>query len=134
MELLLDTHMAIWYADGSPKMPARAVEIIGDPRNEIYVSDLSAWEVAIKHAKRPDALTCSAAEFIRRCDAIGFQRLRLDRGAIIAYENLDMSLAESMHKDPFDRMLLAQAKDANMLLATHDENIRLYNEPNVMIF
>ena len=134
MDLIVDTHMALWYLDGSPMIPERAKEAIGDGRNEVYVSDASAWEVAIKHMKRPDAIPGSAAEFIRRCDAVGFRRAPIDRAAISEYEKLDTSRAEGVHRDPFDRMLIAQARASNMMLATHDKALRLYNEPNVMVF
>lgn len=134
MNLLLDTHMALWYLDGSPRIPDRAKEAIGDGRNTVYVSDASAWEVAIKHMKRPDAFSGTAAEFVRRCDAVGFLELPIDRASIAEYEKLDMSGAEGIHGDPFDRMLIAQARSANMMLATHDRALRLCNEPNVMVF
>ena len=134
MELIVDTHMALWYLDGSPMIPERAKEAIGDGRNAVYVSDASAWEVAIKHMKRPEAFSGSAAEFMRRCDAVGFLRLPIDRGSISEYEKLDTSRAEGVHRDPFDRMLIAQARAANMMLVTHDKALRLYGEPNVMVF
>lgn len=134
MELLLDTHMALWFLDGSSRMPQKAIETISDSRNSVFVSDVSAWEIAIKHAKRPDVFVHSSALFIERCDAQGFERLRLEREAIVEYEALDTEVADAVHRDPFDRMLIAQAKAANILLVTHDKNLRLYGEPNVMVF
>ena len=133
MELLIDTHMALWYLDGSTRMAERARQVIADGRNDVYVSDVSVWEVAIKHMKRPDAFSGSAAEFARRCDVIGFLQLPIDRAAIAEYELLDTSKAEAVHRNPFDRMLIAQARSANMMLVTHDESLRLYHEPNIMI-
>ena len=134
MDLIVDTHMALWYLDGSPMIPDRAKDAIGDGRNTIYVSDASAWEIAIKHMKRPEAFSGSAAEFVRRCDEVGFLRLPVDRDSIAEYEKLDISRAEGIHRYPFDRMLIAQARSANMMLVTHDKALRLYNEPNVMVF
>ena len=134
MELLVDTHMALWYMDGSPNIPERALQAIADGRNDVYVSDVSMWEIAIKHMKRPEVFAGSAAEFARRCDAVGFAQLPIDRAAIAEYELLDTSEADAVHRDPFDRMLIAQARSANMMLVTHDKSLRLYNEPNVMVF
>ena len=74
--------------DGSPKIPERAREAIGDGRNTVYVSDASAWEVAIKRMKRPDAFSCTADEFMRRCDAVGFFPLPVDRPSIAESETL----------------------------------------------
>ena len=134
MELLVDTHMALWFLDGSSSIPERAKQAIADARNDVYVSDASIWEVAIKHMKRPEAFSGSAAEFAQRCDAVGFAQLPIDRAAIAEYELLDTSEADAVHRDPFDRMLIAQARAANMMLVTHDKALRLYNEPYVMVF
>ena len=73
-------------------------------------------------------------EVARRCDAVDFLQLPIDRASIADYEKLDTSRAEGVHKDPFDRMLIAQARSANMMLVTHDEALRLYNETNVIAF
>lgn len=57
----------------------------------------------------------------------------MSRDAILAYERLDTSKAEGIHRDSFDRMLIAQAKAGNMLLLTHDKSFRLYDEPLVCV-
>ncbi len=134
MDLLLDTHMALWFMDGSSLIPRRAIEEISDVRNTVFVSDVSAWEIAIKHAKRPDVMPKSAEEFSRRCRVTGFAQLPLDLDAIFAYENLDCSAAAGVHRGPFDRMLIAQAKSVNMLLVTHDQKLALYHEPHVAMY
>jgi len=100
----------------------------------VFVSDVSAWEVAIKHAKRPDVMPKPAAEFVSRCKAVGFIGLPISLEAILEYEKIDCSDAEAVHRDPFDRMLIAQARAANMSLVTHDQKLALYHEPHVAIF
>ena len=133
MKILIDTHLALWFLDGSERMPTRARELVEDPANDIFVSDASTWEVAIKHVKRPDIMPRSCADFIGLCNQVGFAALPISRAAIVAYEGLDTSRAEGIHRDPFDRMLIAQAKSEGMLLLTHDHSMSLYGEPLVSV-
>ncbi len=133
MKILIDTHLALWFLDGSERMPTRARELVEDPANDIFVSDASTWEVAIKHAKRPDIMPRSCADFIGLCNQVGFAALPISRAAIVAYEGLDTSRAEGIHRDLFDRMLIAQAKTEGMLLLTHDHSMSLYGEPLVSV-
>lgn len=133
MRLLVDTHLALWFLDGSERMPIRARELVEDPGNEVFVSDASAWEIAIKHAKRPDVMPRPCTDFMALCDQVGFGRLPISREAIVAYEQLDTSKAEGIHRDPFDRMLIAQAKAERLLLLTHDRLLDLYGEPLVSV-
>ena len=133
MDILLDTHVTIWALDDSPKLPAKARELILDPGNRMFVSDVSTWEVAMKHVAHPDKIPSSAERFIALCREAGYLRLPLSPEAVIAYERLDIERAEGVHKDPFDRMLIAQSKTAKMLLVTHDRNLSLYSEPLVAI-
>lgn len=133
MRILLDTHLVLWFLDGSPKMPERALEMVRNPDNTAYMSDISLWEVSIKHLKRPDALPRPGSDVALLCDRVGILRLPLSRAAIKAYELLDTTRAEGIHKDPFDRMLMAQAKAESMLLLTHDKLLALYDEPLVAV-
>jgi PIN domain nuclease of toxin-antitoxin system len=133
MRILIDTHLALWFLDGSDRMPVRARELVEDPANDVFVSDASVWEVAIKHAKRPDVMPRPCTDFIDLCDQVGFAALPVSRSAIVAYEGLDTSRAEGIHRDPFDRMLVAQAKSERLLLLTHDRSMSLYGEPLVSV-
>ena len=133
MNVLIDTHIALWFLDGSPALSARARELVEDPGNRVFVSDVSMWEVAIKHVKRPDVMPRSCADFVELCDRVGFESLPVSRDVILEYERLDTRKAEGVHRDPFDRMLIAQAKAKNMLLLTHDKSFRLYDEPLVCV-
>ncbi len=133
MNVLLDTHIAIWALAGSPKLPQRAVEIIEDPRNRIFVSDVTLWEVAMKHTAKPRGVALDAERFLSRCQEAGYQIQPLTSEAILACERLDLSAAAGIHKNPFDRMLIAQAKTGGFLFLTHDRLLSLYHEPLVAI-
>lgn len=133
MNVLLDTHIAIWALAESPKLPVRAVEIIEDPENRLFVSDVSLWEVAMKHTARPRNFLLTAELFLDRCKEAGYRILPLTSEAILACERLDTSAADGIHKDPFDRMLIAQAKSGRLLFLTHDRLLSLYREPLVAV-
>lgn len=134
MRCLLDTHMALWLLQGSPRTPEQVVSLALDGANELFVSDVSVWEVAIKHMSRPDKLRVSGAEFLRKCGEAGYRSLPLAQEAVLEYERLDISGAAGVHRAPFDRMLIAQSKAANMLLVTHDKSLALYGEPLVAVY
>lgn len=133
MNILLDTHVVIWMLQGSAKMPAKALRLVLDEDNELFVSDVSLWEVAIKHMARPEKVPGTAAKFAAACEEAGYHTLALTTEAVLAYEGLDTSAAEGIHKDPFDRMLIAQSKAGNLLLLTHDRSLGLYGEPLVLV-
>lgn len=133
MDILLDTHVALWALDDSPRLPEKARELILDAENRIFVSDVSAWEIAIKHVAHPDKVPSGTSRFIELCEKAGYLDLPLALDAVVAYEKLDLRQADGVHKDPFDRMLIAQSKSAKMLLVTHDRSLSLYGEPLVAV-
>ncbi|MBQ9000689.1 MAG: type II toxin-antitoxin system VapC family toxin [Eggerthellaceae bacterium] len=133
MDILLDTHVALWALDDSPLLSKQARELILDGGNRVFVSDVSAWEIATKHVSHPDKMPSGAARFIGLCREAGYLNLPLSPEAVVAYENLDIERAASVHKDPYDRMLIAQSKVAKMLFLTHDKTLSLYGEPLVCI-
>ena len=133
MIVLLDTHIALWALDDSPKLSQKARELILDQDNRIFVSDVSAWEIATKHVAHPDKLPYGSKRFIELCSQAGYINLPLTLAAITAYENLDITAVSSAHKDPFDRMLIAQSKTEKMLFLTNDRHLDLYGEPLVSI-
>ena len=133
MNVLLDTHIAIWALAGSPKLPQRAVEIVEDPRNRIFVSDVSLWEVTMKHMAKPKGIALDAERFLKRCQEAGYQIQPLTSEAILACERLDLSAADGVHKDPFDRMLLSQAKVEGIGFLTSDQALATYGERYVFL-
>ena len=133
MKLLLDTHIAIWAIADAPNLSEAARRVILDVGNEVYVSDISAWEIAIKSVARPGSIPFGSSDFIEACEESGYLFLPVTREAIVAYEDLNYESVGGAHKDPFDRLLLAQAKTAGMMFLTHDDTLRLYGEPYVVI-
>ena len=133
MNLLLDTHIALWAIGNNPKLPDKAKELILDPDNTIYFSAISTWEVMMKHSVPNSSLSITAPEFISYCEEAGFFPLNLVNKHVVTASHLDTSEADKHgHKDPFDRLLLAQAKAENFSLLTHDSKIDYYNEKCVV--
>ena len=122
MDILLDTHTFLWFFNGDSQLSLLAKKMIEDPKNTKYVSIASIWEVAIKiglHKLIFDGNTQEVADLIEKND---FQILPLSLDHIVAYESLEL-----IHRDPFDRILVAQAIIDKMTIITKDENIKMYN-------
>ena len=120
MKLLLDTHVLLWALEDSPRLPVLIREMIINQSNEIYVSTVSLWEIAIKHKKQPDIMPYSAEQIRDYCQRSSYIFLSLNVDSISTYEKFDFS----EHKDPFDQMLVTQSACHNMRLITHDEKIK----------
>ena len=126
MKLLLDTHMLLWALTDDPKLPATARMAVLDPSNQIFYSAVSVWEVALKHGKRPDALSVGGTEFAAFCEQAGYCELPLSQRHITMLERLAYPAGGTPHRDPFDPILIAQAQAEGMKLLTHDENMARY--------
>jgi len=123
MKILLDTHTFLWWITDVPQIPATARELISDGYNELYWSAASSWEVSIKYAlgrlPLPDApekflpfeLAQNRIESLPVIDAHAFQAGQLPRH----------------HRDPFDRMLIAQAQVESLVLLSNDPQLGLYD-------
>jgi len=133
MNLLLDTHIALWAIGDNPKLSERAKELILDPDNTVYFSAVSTWEVLMKHDAPHTNLSLTALEFIQYCEGAGFYQLNLSSRHVVEASQLDVTEAENHgHRDPFDRILLAQAKAENYAFITHDPKIDYYHEKCVV--
>ena len=131
MNILLDTHMAIWALLDSPKLTNKAKQLITDPDNTIYYSVVSVWEVLLKHSGHADNMDLSAEVFSDSCKDAGFIPLALlDKHVLTAGR---FPLEVEGHKDPFDRLLLAQAKTGNMSFLTHDRRLSNYPEKCIIL-
>ena len=128
MNLLLDTHIAIWALNDDSSLSEKARELILDPHNVPYYSAISVWEVLLKHARRPNDIPFDEKDFSEGCKEAGFVPLTLSDKHILAVGSLFRTGAAKEHNDPFDRLLLAQAKVENLSLLTHDELICGYGE------
>ena len=134
MNVLLDTHFILWFAKGDSRLPEELLKIIEDSRNGVFASEVSMLEIAIKHAKNPKAMPYSAEDVERLCEEAAFELRPLTREAIFAYGGLAFDKVGDLHKDPFDRLLIAQAKTERLTFATHDRILALYGEPSVTVF
>lgn len=128
MNLLLDTHIAIWALNDDPALSEKARELILDPDNTIYYSSVSVWEVLLKHERHPDNIPFDEKDFSEGCREAGFVPLSLVEKHVLAVHTLSRPADSKEHNDPFDRLLLAQAKVENLSFLTHDELIPGYTE------
>ena len=132
MNLLLDTHIAIWALNDDPALSEKARKLILDPDNTIYYSTVSVWEVLLKHARRAGNIPFDESDFSEGCREAGFVPLSLTDKHVLAVHTLSRPNNIKEHNDPFDRLLLAQAKVENLSFLTHDELIPGYEEKCVI--
>ena len=130
MKLLLDTCVLIWALEDSPILPLNIREMIIDEANEIYVSTLSLWEIAIKHKKNSNLMPYSSKEIRDYCQRAGYIFLSLNVDSVTTYEENDLSI----HKDPFNQMLVIQSVTHNMRLLTHDPKMKSFGIGFIELF
>ncbi len=128
MKYLVDTHILIWAVANTSRLPPAAKKILSDPTGEFHFSAASAWEIALKHAKRPADIPLSARDARQEFLAAGFQELGVDSEAAAAVDDLPR-----IHGDPFDRLLIAQSRQSGMILLTHDHLLAPYGENIVTV-
>jgi PIN domain nuclease of toxin-antitoxin system len=122
MKLLLDTHILLWAAGEPEQLSNQAKALIEDPENQLYFSAVSLWEISIKNK-------LGRADF--KVDLPVLRRNLLDNGfeeiAITSAHTLAISALPDIHKDPFDRMLVAQANVEGITLMTADSVVAEYD-------
>lgn len=129
MRLLLDTHILVWFLTGDSKLSSNAFNMIMSQDNTVYYSPLSIWESEIKNMLHPNDFPFSGKDLDDLSKSSNLLFLPLLSNQITLLNTLNYSeKAPRPHKDPFDRMLICQAKAENMLFLTHDELIPYYNE------
>ena len=128
MKLLLDTHILLWTLTNDPDLPPLARKLIGDDTNSIYFSSLSAWEAELKHEKHPQQMTIGGKDLAHFAVETGFFPIGVGLNEISFLPLLKRKDKAPEHHDPFDRMLIAQAKAENMSFITHDTLIPFYEE------
>lgn len=118
MNLLLDTHVFLWWCNKDPLLDKSAIQTIANPDNTVFFSVVSAWEIAIKQALRRLHIPGPVEDAVKKN---GFSPLG------ISFEHARVAGAlPSHHRDPFDRMLIAQAKVDQLTIVTRDSSIRPY--------
>ena len=120
MNLLLDTHVFLWAIDDNPNLLPVAREAIVDGQNIVYVSAATAWEIAIKRAI--GKLKIPESDYFEELKVHRFIPLSITTEHALAVENLPPH-----HKDPFDRMLIAQAQEEKLTLVTRDPRMKAYD-------
>jgi PIN domain nuclease of toxin-antitoxin system len=118
MKLLLDTHILLWALTDSPKRGHGLRKKIMDPTSDVLVSAASVWEISIKKRLGKLSVPDNIFEFIEASD---FTPLTINFAHAMAAGALPLH-----HTDPFDRMLIAQAREENLLLAMHDRHFEAY--------
>lgn len=125
MKLLLDTHVFLLYINADPQLPVPFLGAIRDPSNEVYLSVASVWEAVVKHAlgklPLPEA---PAGYFPRQREAHRIATLPIEEAAFAHLASLP-----PLHRDPFDRILIAQALQHGLTLVTVDDAVRAYPVP-----
>lgn len=128
MKLLLDTHVLLWAAGSPNQLPSAARTMLEDPNNELLFSAASLWEISSKHG-------LGRADF--QVDARVLRRGLLDNGylelPITSEHTVFIESLPSLHKDPFDRILVAQATVEGITLLTADTLIAQYPGPILKI-
>jgi PIN domain nuclease of toxin-antitoxin system len=126
LNLLLDTHVALWAITADPKLSTKARELLLAPRNIIWVSSVSVWEIAIKHSLGTMPISGKKAlEYFRKA---GYQFLTVEPEHAALVEEL-----AGHHQDPFDRLLVAQALVEPMHLLTHDAMVARYSDTIILV-
>lgn len=133
MRYLLDTHILIWVIVGDERLTDGAKEIIEHPDNMIYFSAASVWEVTIKNMKSPERIPVNGDVLVKYCNESGMIALPVVNDHALMIHQLSRRDGQPGHSDPFDRMLIAQAKTEGMIFLTHDGLLAGYNEPCVQI-
>ncbi|MDR2245019.1 MAG: type II toxin-antitoxin system VapC family toxin [Burkholderiales bacterium] len=121
MKLLLDTHLLLWAAGSPNRLPADARVLIEDTENELFFSAASLWEIAIKSRLGRDDFKADARLLYRGLSDNGYNELPISGKHATAID-----LLPPIHKDPFDRMLVAQAAVEGFTLLTADETVARY--------
>jgi PIN domain nuclease of toxin-antitoxin system len=123
MNLLLDTHAFLWWDSSDSRLPKAFRSAIASPGNQVFVSAATAWEIAIKRASGKLAYE---GPVVKAIEAHGFLSLAVS----VEHAEWAGSLPQ-LHRDPFDRLLVAQAQLEGLILVSVDEQILRYQVPHL---
>jgi PIN domain nuclease of toxin-antitoxin system len=122
MRILLDTCEFLWLVAGDARLPLPVASAVRDPQNEVFLSAVSFWEICLKHSLGKLPLPQSPAQFVpQQREKHLIAPLALDEAAVAQLSGLP-----ELHRDPFDRMLVCQAKAHGLTLASSDFLVRQY--------
>lgn len=123
MRLLVDTHLLLWATAKSRRLPKQARLLLEDPTHEVFFSVASLWEIVIKAALRKPDFRVDVAVLRPALAEMGFVELPVSGAHAERLASLP-----PLHKDPFDRMLVAQSQAEPLILLTNDEVLAGYGE------
>jgi PIN domain nuclease of toxin-antitoxin system len=127
MRILLDTHIFLWFISGDTQLSTDVRDAIRDPDNEVYLSAISVWEAIVKYQLAKLPLPEHPETYLpKQRDLHQIASLALDEISVVQLAKLPL-----LHRDPFDRMLICQALQNGLTIATVDTAIRAYSV-NVM--
>ena len=124
MKLLLDTHLLLWAAGQPSRLSTAALKLIRNPVNELLFSAASIWEIAIKRGLGRSDFQADPRLLRRGLLDNGYRELPILSGHVVAIDSLPL-----IHKDPFDRLLVAQAMVEGITLLTADSVVAKYSGP-----
>lgn len=123
MRILLDTHIFLWFISGDIQLSTDVRDAIRDPENEVYLSSVSVWEAIVKYQLGKLPLPESPETYLpKQRNLHQITNLALDESSVIQLAKLP-----PLHRDPFDRMLICQALQNSLTIATVDAAIRAYS-------
>ncbi len=128
MNILLDTHIVLWAITEPNKLSKKALELLEDNNNNFYVSIASVWEVAIKNIRHPEDIPMSDFEYVNFSTMSGFDILPLKVEHIFTLKTLHRIKNAPEHNDPFDKIMISQAKSEGFYLLTDDKLLPFYDE------
>jgi PIN domain nuclease of toxin-antitoxin system len=122
MRILLDTHIFLWFISGDPQLSRDVLDAIRDPDNEVYLSAVSVWEILVKYQLSKLPLPEHPETYLpKQRDLHQILSLALDENSVAQLVNLP-----PLHRDPFDRILVCQALQNGLTIATVDAAVRAY--------
>ena len=126
MAYLLDTHTFLWFLEGSKRLSKKTKDIIVNPKNKTFISIASIWEMGIKLSLDKLELDLSLEELKQELIRNEIEILPLDFDHIITLSKL-----EYHHRDPFDRILISQAKSEKLTILSKDSHFKMYKQVKV---
>lgn len=127
MKVLVDTCTFLWMADDAPELSESARTVVTNPDNDVYLSAASAWEIAIKHALGKLPLPEPPRQFVpSQRTLLALTPLPIEEAAVLALDRLP-----TLHRDPFDRVLVCQALTHGLVIVSPDPQIQQYPIPTL---
>ena len=123
MNLLLDTHLLLWAASEPQRLPSKARTLLLDPANHLLFSSASLWEISIKNGLERSDFNVDPRRLWRMLLINGYRELPITSEHTVAVNDLP-----HLHKDPFDRILIAQARVEGLTLLTADKAVAKYGD------